>query len=84
MNTELSRIRLAAALVLLGLLVERLTLQWSHPTAFFVYAGVGLLLLGVGVLLFLTTLLGGASAHTSSSQDTAKPATSSDEKTAKA
>jgi len=52
MNTELSRIRLAAALVLLGLLVERLTLQWSHPTAFFVYAGVGLLLLGVGVLLF--------------------------------
>ena len=33
MNTELSRIRLAAALVLLGLLVERLTFS-GHPTAF--------------------------------------------------
>lgn len=60
MISEHARIRFAAALVFLGLGVEGFTLHWSHPTAFFLFAGVGGLLLGVGVLTFLSTLLGGS------------------------
>ena len=54
------RIRIASALVFVGLGVEGFTLRWSHPTAFFVFAGIGGLLLLLGVLVFLSTLLGGA------------------------
>jgi hypothetical protein len=46
-------VRLAAALVLLGLVVEFVTLSWSHPLAFLAFALIGGLTLGVGVLLFL-------------------------------
>lgn len=83
MNKELVRIRLAAALVLCGLLTEGLTLRWSHPTAFFVYSGVGTLLLGIGVLLFLSSLLSGGSTHTvSATENNAIPAKSDDDKSA--
>ena len=84
MNAEHKRIRIAAALILGGLLVERLTLGWAHPTAFFVYAGVGGLLLLLGVMLFLSTLLGGATSHPAS-PDPAAPtqrANSAEEKPA--
>ena len=82
MNAEHKRIRIAAALILIGLLVERLTLGWAHPTAFFVYAGVGGLLLLFGVLLFLSTLLGGATSHPASPGPaaTTKLTSSDDEK----
>ncbi len=63
MSKEHLRTRIAACLVLLGLVVEALTLRWSHPTAFFVYAGLGLLLWGLGAIIFLYSLLGGGSAH---------------------
>lgn len=81
MSKEHLRIRLAACLVLLGLVVEALTLRWSHPTAFFVYAGLGLLLWGLGALIFLSSLLGGDSAHHEATPPSAKPVTTpSDEK----
>jgi uncharacterized membrane protein len=60
MTKDSQRIRIASALVFVGLGVEGLTLRWSHPTAFFVFAGIGGLLLLLGVLVFLSTLLGGA------------------------
>ena len=84
MNAEQKRIRIAAVLVLFGLLVEGLTLHWSHPTAFFVYAGLGGLLLLFGVLLFLSTLLGGATSHPASPDPaaTTQRANSADEKPA--
>lgn len=52
-----TRIRIAAGLVVLGLLVELLMLGWSHPTAFLVFFMTGGLLLGCGILIFLTGLL---------------------------
>lgn len=51
------RTQVAGALVVTGLGIEWLTLHWSHPTAFFVFAGIGGLCLGLGALIFLTTLL---------------------------
>ncbi|MBL9041474.1 MAG: hypothetical protein JNM83_07725 [Myxococcales bacterium] len=60
MTKDSQRIRIASALVFVGLGVEGFTLRWSHPTAFFVFAGIGGLLLLLGVLVFLSTLLGGA------------------------
>ena len=51
------RIRLAAFLCLLGLAVEAVTLNILHPISFIVFAsaGVGLIVLGIG--LYLLALL---------------------------
>ena len=47
------RIRLAGMLLIAGLLVELVTLRWSHPTAFlfFLLLGGALMALGIGVYL---------------------------------
>jgi len=47
------RIRLAGALLIAGLLIEIVTLRWSHPTAFlfFLLLGGSLMALGIGVYL---------------------------------
>ena len=50
------RLRLAGLLVTLGLIVEAITLFWSHPTAFLVFLGLGGLLVAAGVLLYLFTI----------------------------
>ncbi len=49
-----SRIRTSGCLVLLGLLVEAISLLWSHPTAFllFVFVGGGLIAFGVAMYLY--------------------------------
>ena len=47
------RLRLSGLLVALGLAVEAVTLLWSHPTAFLVFLGLGGLLVGAGVLVYL-------------------------------
>ena len=57
MNTQPTkierRIRLAGILLIAGLLVELVTLRWSHPTAFlfFLLLGGALMTLGIGVYL---------------------------------
>jgi hypothetical protein len=57
MNTQPTkierRIRLAGSLLIAGLLVELVTLRWSHPTAFlfFLLLGGALMVLGIGVYL---------------------------------
>jgi hypothetical protein len=57
MNTQPTnierRIRLAGILLIAGLLVELVTLRWSHPTAFlfFLLLGGALMALGIGVYL---------------------------------
>lgn len=51
------RIRLSALLVLLGLGVEAVTLSILHPLSFIAFAGVGVLLIAAGIVVFLLTLL---------------------------
>lgn len=57
MTTSDTRLRIAAALVMVGLVIEAFTLQWSHPIAFVVFMAAGGLALLLGVTLFLWALL---------------------------
>ena len=51
------RIQLSGLLVVLGLLVEALSLFWARPLAFLLFLGVGGVLLASGILAFLLSLL---------------------------
>ena len=51
------RIRVAGLLIIAGLLVELVTLHWSHPTAFLFFLLLGGTLMGLGIILFLLTLV---------------------------
>ena len=51
------QLRISGTLILLGLLVEAICLLWSRPIAFVVFVSLGGLLTGVGVLLFLYSLV---------------------------
>jgi uncharacterized membrane protein YczE len=51
------RLRLAGLLVVAGLLVELVTLLWSHPTAFLFFLLLGGMLIGMGILLYLYSLV---------------------------
>ncbi len=51
------RLRLSGLLVSLGLIVEMVTLFWSHPTAFLVFLFLGGLLVAAGVLLYLFSIV---------------------------
>ena len=58
------RLRLAGLLVVAGLLVELITLLWSHPTAFLFFLLLGGSLMGLGILLFLYSLVAGGATRT--------------------
>ena len=51
------RLKLSALLVAGGLVVQLITLSWSHPLAFFAFAGLGAGLVGAGTLLYLLALV---------------------------
>jgi len=53
------RLRISGTLVIIGLLVEALCLVWSRPIAFVVLVCLGGALIGLGVLLFLYSLVSG-------------------------
>jgi hypothetical protein len=50
-------LKISGLLVGLGLLVESATLFWSHPTSFLAYLLVGGTLVGVGVLVYLYSIV---------------------------
>jgi polyferredoxin len=51
------RVRIAGVLILLGLIVESLSLMWNHPLSFIAFLAVGGLLLAAGVVVYLLMLL---------------------------
>ncbi len=51
------RIRLSGVLLIAGLLVELVTLRWSHPTSFLFFLLLGGSLMALGVLVFLLSLV---------------------------
>jgi RsiW-degrading membrane proteinase PrsW (M82 family) len=61
------RLRISGILVIIGLLVEALCLVWSRPIAFVVLVCLGGALIGLGVLLFLYSLVSAPRHPTSSS-----------------
>ncbi len=54
-------LQISSALVILGLLVEIVSLLWFHPLAFVLFAFVSATLIGLGVLVYLASLVFGVS-----------------------
>jgi hypothetical protein len=52
-------LQVSSALVILGLLVELVSIEWFHPLAFVLFAFVGVVLIGLGILTYLASLLFG-------------------------
>jgi hypothetical protein len=57
-------LRISSALIILGLLVEIVSLVWFHPLAFVLFVFVGASLIGLGILVYLASLVFSVSAHT--------------------
>ena len=51
------RIQLSGLLLIAGLLVELISLHWSHPTAFLLFMFLGGTLMALGILVFLISLV---------------------------
>jgi hypothetical protein len=51
------RIRWSGLLIVLGLLLQMLTLLWTHPLAFMCFLMIGCPLVAAGMLLFLYSLV---------------------------
>lgn len=51
------RIRLSGVLLISGLLVELVTLHWSHPTAFLFFLLLGGVLMAAGIATYLISLV---------------------------
>lgn len=54
------RLRVSGALVMIGLLVEGITLFWSHPTAFLLFLVAGGVCLIAGILYYLVGVIVGS------------------------
>jgi hypothetical protein len=50
-------LRAASALIVLGLLVEIISLLWFHPLAFVLFAFIGVALIALGILVYLASLV---------------------------
>ena len=50
-------LRISGALIVLGLIVEIVSLLWFHPLAFVLFAFVGVVLIGFGIVVYLASLV---------------------------
>ena len=51
------RLKLSGVLIILGLIIEAFSLVWVHALAFLMFAFLGGLLMGVGILVYLYSLV---------------------------
>ncbi len=51
------KLRVAGTFIIIGLLVEGLSLVWNHPLSFIAFLGAGGLLLFLGIAIYLTALV---------------------------
>jgi hypothetical protein len=57
-NSKLEkRLRISGVFVILGLVVELISLKWSHPTAFLLFVIVGGMFMAAGMVLYLFSLV---------------------------
>ena len=52
-------LQVSSALIILGLFVEIATLLWFHPLAFVLFAFIGVTLIGLGILIYLASIIFG-------------------------
>lgn len=57
MSPQVRALRQAGVLLAAGLLVQLVTMVWSHPTAFVIFVAAGALLVAAGILRYLVALL---------------------------
>ena len=50
-------LQVSSGLIILGLFVEIASLLWFHPLAFVLFAFVGASLIGLGILVYLASLV---------------------------
>jgi Zn-dependent membrane protease YugP len=51
------RLRLAAILIVVGLLIEAWTLSWNSPIGFLVFLGIGGIFIALGIVIYLLALV---------------------------
>lgn len=51
------RLKLAAALLIVGLAVEVVSLFWSNPTSFLLFILAGGVLVALGIVVYLTSIV---------------------------
>ena len=51
------RLRISGVLIILGLVIEAFSLVWIHALAFIFFIVIGGLLIGLGVLIYLYSLV---------------------------
>lgn len=54
-------LQVSSSLIILGLLVEIVSLLWFHPLSFVLFAFVGVTLMGLGIMVYLLSLVFAAS-----------------------
>ncbi len=50
-------LQVSSGLIILGLLVEIVSLLWFHPLSFVLFAFVGIILIGLGMVVYLFSLV---------------------------
>lgn len=50
-------LQVSSGSIILGLLVEIISLLWSHPLSFVLFVFVGVILIGLGILVYLISLV---------------------------
>jgi hypothetical protein len=50
-------LQVSSALVIIGLLLEIVSLLWFHPLSFVLFAFVGASVIGLGILVYLASLV---------------------------
>lgn len=63
-------LRISSAFIILGLVVEIISLLWYHPLSFVLFAFIGISLIGLGILVYLVSLAFVASRSTDSRNST--------------
>ena len=51
------RLRLSGFLIIVGMIVEAISLAWNHPLSFIAFIGLGGLAIALGVIIFLMALV---------------------------
>lgn len=52
-------LQVSSGLIILGLIVEIVSLLWFHPLSFVLFLFVGVILIGLGILVYLISLIVG-------------------------
>ena len=50
-------LQVSSGLIILGLLIEIVSLLWFHPLSFVLFAFVGVTLIGLGIAIYLLSLV---------------------------